>query len=175
MVFECFLQESFDHGSNGLLLRSENTSCEAVVLFSSIWCCKRQSFDECQQVFTWKIDRSTNGRSLNAKFGVKLHMHAVCEAHPLWTPAFIWNTVLISYRAVKPPAFKWNLAFIQIQALIQGHTVHELSEPVIITAFWLSPFYSVYVKSGIVFFECTSSNAIQPNLTKSLLLVLACN
>ena len=36
-----------------------------------------------------QIDCSTNDRSLNAKFAVKLHVRAVCEARPLKTPAFI--------------------------------------------------------------------------------------
>ena len=36
VVFERFLQETSDHGSDGLLLRFENTYFEAVGLFSSI-------------------------------------------------------------------------------------------------------------------------------------------
>ena len=91
---------------------------------SSIWRSKKQWFDEHWRGFVWQTDCSTNGRSLNANFAVKLRVHAVCEAHSLWTPVFIWNAMLISYWAVKPPVIKRHLAFIQIQALIQGNTVY---------------------------------------------------
>ena len=119
VVFECFLQETSGQGSGGLYLCSKNTFCEAVGLFSFIWCSKRQSFNWHQRAFTWQIDRSTNSRLLNTNFAVKLHVHAVCDARPLQTLAFIWNPVLISYRAMKPPAFTQDPAFIQIQRLFE--------------------------------------------------------
>ena len=85
----------------------------------SIWCSKSQSFNEHQRAFIWQIDHSTNGRSLEANFAVELHVHTVYEAHPLRTPAFIWTTALISYRAVKHLGFKLDQAFIQIRHLFE--------------------------------------------------------
>ena len=54
--FECFLQDTWDNGSSGLL-RSENTYFEAVGLFSTVWRSKRQSFNECQTAFSWLYKR----------------------------------------------------------------------------------------------------------------------
>ena len=51
VVFECFLQETSDHGSDGVHLHSTNTFCEMVGLSSSILCSKRQSLDESQPAF----------------------------------------------------------------------------------------------------------------------------
>ena len=87
--------------------------------FSAIWRSKTQSLDERQWEFVWQIDHSTNDRLLDAKLAVKLCVHAVCEARPLGTLAFIRSPTLISYRAVKPPVFKRGLAFIQVRSLFE--------------------------------------------------------
>ena len=60
--------------------------------------------------WTSRSIRLTNW-SLDAKFALKFRVHAVCEARPLRTLAFIWNPALISYWVVKPPAFIqiWHL------------------------------------------------------------------
>ena len=86
--------------------------------FFTIWCSKRQSLDKCERELTWQTDHSTNDRLLNAKFA-KLRVHAVCEAHPLGTPAFVWSPTLISYQAVKLPVVKRGLALNQVQRLFE--------------------------------------------------------
>ena len=91
----------------------------AIGLSSSIWRSKRQSLDERHREFVLRTDRSMNGRSLDANFGLKLCVRAVCEARSLRTPAFIWNPAIISYTTVKLPAFKRDPAFIQIRRLFE--------------------------------------------------------
>ena len=119
MVFECFLQETSNQSRDGLRLRSENTSCEAVGLSSSIWLSKRQLLNEHQREFAWQIDCLMNSRSLDANFAVKLHVRAVCEARLLATPVFISNLALNCYRTVKPLVFKQDPAFIRIRCLFK--------------------------------------------------------
>ena len=59
-------------------------------------------------------DRSTQILQLNSAC-----VQCVRHAHLVGAPAYIWNPVLISYRAVKPSALKQDPAFIQIRRLLE--------------------------------------------------------